>query len=195
MQIGLKERLIGAVVLVILAIIIIPWVLKGGSAPSTTVTQKLALPQASTAPSAQTTTYHLALNGPTGSSTVPAAGAAVQSAPEVTSAQTAAAQAPPPTAAKASRQGRASLRAAAQAPTTGKWVVQAGSYGNERNALAVEHQLVKRGLHAYISRYRKSGRTYYRVRVGPYPERAAAERAVKEVQRVAGGRAEVVPGG
>lgn len=192
MQIGLKERLIGAVVLVILAIIIIPWVLKGGSAPSTTVTQKLALPQATTAPTTQTT-YHLALNGPTGSSTVPAASAAVQTAPAVTSAQTAAAVTPPPMAAKASRQGTAPPRAAAQVPTTGKWVVQAGSYGNERNALAVEHQLVKRGFHAYISRYRKSGRSYYRVRVGPYAERAAAERAVQEVERAVGGRAAVVP--
>ncbi|MBU6420963.1 MAG: SPOR domain-containing protein [Gammaproteobacteria bacterium] len=190
MQIGLKERLIGAVVLVILAIIIIPWVLKGGSAPDTTVTQKLALPQATTAPTAQTT-YHMALNGPTGSSIVPAAGAAVQTAPEVSSAQTAA-PVPPPLAAKPSRQVTAPPRAA-PAPATGKWAVQAGSYGNERNALAIEHQLVKHGLHAYISRYRKSGRNYYRVRVGPYPERAAAERAVKEVQRAAGGRAEVVP--
>ena len=49
MEIGLKERLIGAVVLVILAVIIIPWVLKGGSAPSTTVTKPLTLPQATTA--------------------------------------------------------------------------------------------------------------------------------------------------
>lgn len=191
MQIGLKERLIGAVVLVILAIIIIPWVLKGGSAPSTTVTQKLALPQATTAPTAQTT-YHLALNGPMGSSTVPAAGAAVQTAPEVSSAQTAAAVTAPLPAAKPSRQGSAPPRVA-PAPAIGKWVVQAGSYGNERNALAVEHQLVKHGLHAYISRYHKSGRNYYRVRVGPYPERTAAERAVKEVQRAAGGHAEVVP--
>lgn len=191
MQIGLKERLIGAVVLVILAIIIIPWVLKGGSAPDITVTQKLTLPQATTAPTAQTI-YHMALNGPMGSSAVPAAGAAVQTAPEVSSARTAAPVPPPPSAAKASRPGIASQRAV-PAPATDKWAVQAGSYGNERNALAVEHQLVKHGLHAYISRYRKGGRNYYRVRVGPYPERAAAERAVKEVQRAAGGHAEVVP--
>ena len=189
MQIGLKERLIGAVVLVVLAVIIIPWVLKGGSTPSTTVTQQLTLPQATTAPAAQT--YHMALSGPAAAGGSPPANSAATQPPltpvstptqqpETKPAPSPAATAPTP-----------SPRAVA----AGKWVVQAGSYGSERNALAVEHKLVKRGFHAYISRYHKGGHIYYRVRVGPYAERAEAERAVNQVARTYGGHAQVVPAG
>ena len=186
MQIGLKERLIGAVVLVILAVIIIPWVLKGGSAPSTTVTQPLALPQqVTTAPAAQT--YHMALSGPASATGGLPASVASQSPPAPI---TALVQQP------ASRTAGSHVAVAVPPPhvtVSGKWVVQAGSYASLRNALAVEHKLVKHGFHAYVSRYHKNGRTYYRVRVGPYADRVAAERVVNEVARAYGGRAEAVP--
>ena len=187
MQIGLKERLIGAVVLVILAAIIIPWVLKGGSVPSTTtVTQPLALPQQATAaPAAQT--YHMALSGPLSEASTLPASAASQSPPAPVAAP---AQQP------AARPAGNAAAAAVPRPhgtVPGKWAVQAGSYASQRNALAVEHKLVKRGFHAYVSRYHKNGRTYYRVRVGPYADRAAAERMVDKVARAYGGRAEAVP--
>lgn len=185
MLIGLKERLIGAAVLVILAIIIIPWVLKGGSGPGTTVTRQLALPQATTAPAAEST-YRMALNGPTDAGTrFVAAGA--QPAPAAATRPAAMPVASEPSAPAVAR------APAERTATRGKWAVQAGSYASERNALALEHKLVKRGYHAYVSRYRKSGRTYYRVRIGPYSDRAAAQRAVPEVARAIGGRAEVVP--
>lgn len=191
MQIGLKERLIGAAVLVILAVIIIPWVLKGGSAPSTTVNQSLALPQATTAPAAQTT-YHLPLTSAMDTSSDSAAAATQHTAPTAASRPPAAPIVQPPAAASPAVKPAAP---SARVAESGKWAVQAGSYASQRNALAVEHKLVKRGFHAYISRYRKSGRTYYRVRVGPYSERAAAERAVNGVARAYGGHAEVVANG
>lgn len=190
MQIGLKERLIGAVVLVILAVIIVPWVLKGGSAPSTTVTRPLALPQATTAPTAQTI-YHMALNGPT-DSTTGSATSATRLSPAVASSQPAPPMASQPVVPNSYVKALAPAPAA-RTPASGKWVVQAGSYSNERNALRVEHKLVKHGYHAYVSRYRKNGRTFYRVRVGPYSDRAAAEHVVNAVARAYGGHAEVVP--
>ncbi|MGH8292205.1 MAG: SPOR domain-containing protein [Gammaproteobacteria bacterium] len=190
MLIGLKERLIGAAVLVILAIIIIPWVLKGGSGPGTTVTRPLALPQATTAPAAESA-YHLALNGPTDANTRFVA-ADAQLAPAPAPRQAAMPVARQPVASKPSAPA-VTPAPATQAATHGKWAVQAGSYANERNARAVERKLAKHGYHAYMSRYRKSGRIYYRVRVGPYADRAAAERVVSGVARAFGGRAEVVP--
>lgn len=190
MLIGLKERLIGAAVLVVLAIIIIPWVLKGGSGPGTTVTRQLALPQATTAPAAESV-YHLALNGPTDASTRSVA-ATAQPAPATATSHAAMPVVRQPVATKPSAPAVTPVPAP-HAAISGKWAVQVGSYVNERNARTVERKLAQRGYHAYVSRYRKSGHTYYRVRVGPYADRAAAERVVSGVARAFGGRAEVVP--
>lgn len=197
MEIGLKERLIGAVVLVILAVIIIPWVLKGGSAPTATVTRQIALPAAtSTLPQ----TYRMDLNHPAAPAQ-PLASPATASVlpPAITQAAAAgAAPAANPPANPAGVQATAPVRKSVQRPAAsavafGKWVVQAGSYGNESNARSVQHKLAARGYHVYISHFRTAGRTYYRVRVGPYADRAAAERILPEIARVYGGRAEVVP--
>ena len=179
MEIGMKERLIGAVVLVVLGIIIIPFFLKGSS-PDNGASQSVTLPPSdSTAPQQQ---YTLALSPAT------AAGAALASA-----AATAAPQQPvlKPVVHDIPRKPAS---AAAQAPAPqGKWVVQAGSYGSEANAGKVVSTLTQQGFHAYISRFSKSGRTFYRVRVGPYADRAAADKAVAAVGQAYHGKAEVVP--
>ncbi|MDE2091661.1 MAG: SPOR domain-containing protein [Gammaproteobacteria bacterium] len=190
MEIGLKERVIGAVVLVILAVIIIPWVLKSGSAPENTVTKTLTLPPA--AASSGQPAYHMDLSSP--------ASAASASVPAATS------QAPLATAKQASQTPKAMAEqvakpvaqpnhepAASAAKATGGWAVQAGSYSKEANARNVQGKLIKLGYHAYISRFHKGSRTYYRVRVGPYTDRAAAEHVVTGVGKAFGGRAVVVP--
>lgn len=196
MEIGLKERLIGAVVLVILAVIIIPWVLRGGSAPNTPVTKPLTLPPA--AATAAPPAYRMDLSNPA----VPAQAAGASSV-ALPAAVTQAAVAGAAQGSPAPKAGVAPLARPAMQPTsapaarvataTGGWAVQAGSYGNEANARSVERKLAKHGYHAYISRFHKRGRIYYRVRVGPYTNRAAAEHIVSEVARAFGGRAEVVP--
>jgi len=190
MEIGLKERLIGAVVLVVLAVIIIPWVLKGSSAPDTTVTKSLTLPPAA-ATNGQPA-YHMDLSNP--------AGAASASKPAVIN-QTPLAivkqESPTPKAMVAPKAKSAvqteQEHATSTAPTTGGWVVQAGSYSNEANAQSVQSKLAKHGYHAYISRFHKGSRTYYRVRVGPYTDKASAERVVSGVGKAFGGRAVIVP--
>lgn len=188
MEIGLKERLIGAVVLVILAVIIIPWVLKGGSAPTTTVTRQIALPAAtSTLPQ----TYRMDLNHPAAPAQ-PLASPATVSVPPPAITQAAAGGAAPaasPPANPAGVQATAPVRKSVQRPASllaapaaafGKWAVQAGSYGNESNARSVQRKLAARGYHVYISRFRTAGRTYYRVRVGPYADRAEAKRSSRK---------------
>jgi DedD protein len=82
---------------------------------------------------------------------------------------------------------------AASAPAGGKWVVQAGSYGSEANAGKVVRKLQEHGFHAFISRFDKGGHAYFRVRVGPYADRAAAEHAMAGVARASGAKAEVAP--
>lgn len=203
MEIGLKERLIGAVVLVILAVIIIPWVLSGGSSSTGTVTTPLALPQAGSATPPQA--YRMELDGtspPTplrmnAATAVPPPAATTEAArPVVTGAGpaiTTHAVAPIPVRAALPRPKPRALPEKTPTSVVGHWVIQAGSYSDLGNAQRVERKLAQRGLHAFISHFSLRGRVYYRVRVGPYADRADAEHVAMSVARAYGGRAEVVP--
>ena len=178
MEIGLKERLIGAIVLVILGIIIIPFFLKGSS-PDSGVTQSVTLPPSGATSAPQQ--YTMALT--------PGAGTIVAAVP--TTQAPAAAPAP---AAPATKPVVHTIQRAAEAPAPqGKWLVQAGSYGSEANATKVAHTLEQHGYHASVSRFSKGGQTYFRVRVGPYADRASADKAAPAVARAYGGNASVVP--
>ena len=185
MEIGLKERLIGAVVLVVLGVIIIPFFLKG-SAPDSGTAQQVTLPPAAGTAATQQYTMSLA----PGSGTTTLAPAPSSQAPAA-QAPAAAVPAQKPVVHSIARPQPA-VAAPAPAPE-GKWVIQAGSYGSEANAAKVAHTLVQHGYHASVSRFSKSGHTYYRVRVGPYAERSAADKAAPAVARAYGGKAEVVP--
>lgn len=187
MEIGMKERLIGAVVLVLLGIIIIPLFLKG-PAPETPTTQPLTLPPASATAIQE---YNLALSPGT---TAPVAAA---TRPVTADTNPAPAQAPAAAPSKvpvqAIQRPASSPAPAATPEATGKWVVQAGSYGSEANAGKAVKTLQRHGLHAFISRFQKGKQTFFRVRVGPYAERAEADKSVKLVTAAVGGKAEVVP--
>jgi DedD protein len=194
MDIGVKERVIGAVVLVVLGIIIIPWVLQG-PAPESSVTQSVPLPAASTATAPRE--YRMDLSNQVTPSTQPAMNPApapvqqVQSAPVATLPATQAVRHTAPASAPAIPAAQPIERAS----TAGKggWMVQAGSYGSEHNALRLKQTLAQHGYHVLISRYSKGDTTYYRVRVGPYAERTAAEKAVSAINHIYGGKAKVVP--
>ena len=181
MEIGLKERLIGAVVLVLLGVIIIPFFLKG-SAPDSGVAQPVTLPPAAGTAAPQQYTMSLA---PAGGTAALAPAAATQAPAPQAAAAPAPAPAPKPVVHSIARQAAPAVE--------GKWLIQAGSYGSEANATKVAHTLEQHGYHASVSRFTKGGQTYFRVRVGPYAERSAADKAAPGVARAYGGKAEVVP--
>ena len=54
--------------------------------------------------------------------------------------------------------------------------MQAGSYGDLGNAKQVEAQIKLLGLDAVVAPIAVNGRTLYRVRTGPYTNRAEAEK-------------------
>ena len=61
------------------------------------------------------------------------------------------------------------------ANTLGSWVIQAGSFGSQKNAFALRDKLRKAGYPTQVERVvLKEGETY-RVRVGPYLDREKAE--------------------
>jgi len=63
------------------------------------------------------------------------------------------------------------------------WVLQVGSFSNERNALRLRNKLRKAHFVTQVERVRVAGKTHFRVRVGPYLERPEAERDQKKLAR------------
>jgi len=73
--------------------------------------------------------------------------------------------------------------AAAAADQTGELVVQVFSSNDATQARRVLGRLAQGGHPAYLSPVEVSGRTMYRVRIGPYSERSQAESVADSVRR------------
>lgn len=61
------------------------------------------------------------------------------------------------------------------------WVVQVGSFSNRKNALALKEKLLKKGFRAFVERIIKHNETSYRVRVGPEVRRENAVKLQKQI--------------
>ena len=55
------------------------------------------------------------------------------------------------------------------------WAVQVGSFNNRKNALGLKDKLRKKKVHAFVERIMKDNKAIYRVRVGPEATRKKAE--------------------
>jgi DedD protein len=193
---GLKERLVGAAVLVAIAVWLIPWVLDGPEAPLETRGSSLQLPAAEEPMPMRTQTLRLGDPEPsaesepaTAAAAPPSAGVAAsetEPAPnsEPPAAETAtAAAADAPVVARAEPQREPAVATApppkpapaAPAAAAGDWIVQLGSFGEEANARRLAERSGTFGYKAEVSSYRSGGRTLYRVRVGPARSRAEAD--------------------
>ncbi|QXP84885.1 SPOR domain-containing protein [Methylococcus sp. ANG] len=74
------------------------------------------------------------------------------------------------------------------------WLVQAGSFVEEANAKALVEKLRQNKLSAYAETVHGStGKVTYRVRIGPEPDKAKAEQALRQLEAVAGIRGYLVP--
>lgn len=161
---GLKQRLVGAVVLVILGVIVIPMLLGGeGHSPLT----KSNIPPP---PASEFSSKIIPLEDvpPTGSlNPVPTELAPVVEPP-------APAQ---PVAPKAPAQALPLPESHVDktpAAATG-WVVRLGSFANEQNAHALRDQLRSKGYRPLVDKITANGATLLRVSVGPEPDRKRAE--------------------
>ena len=63
------------------------------------------------------------------------------------------------------------------------WVVQAGSFSSKKNTDQLVKRLQKKGLPAYYERVTVKGMKLYRVRIGPDLERKTAEKFIKQIKR------------
>ncbi len=156
MDTPLKQRLIGAIVLVALAVIFLPMLVKGPAPDSGVASVPIAAPNAPA--DGQFETRELPLVAPAGGATGLQSG---QAAPL----QDAAAPATPPTV------------DTSPAVAAGNYAVTFGAYGSKADADAVIAYLKRSQLPGFAEAATINGRQAWRVRVGPYADRAQAEAA------------------
>jgi DedD protein len=217
MEPKLKERIVGATVIVALGIIIIPWLLDGPAHSPRPVEQAIELPRIEQ----PGRTYTIPLDpgaGPpvqveTGNDPQPvplrSGAGAVQRLPAeepatpivrierpAPAASQPAQPAPRPAPADAQRAAQPAPSTIAPAPAaaaaTGPWTVQVGSFSQADNAQALQRRLAGQGFDAFVSRVATDAGTMHRVRVGPVPEREAADRLLSRVSAAGHSGARVV---
>lgn len=163
MEIALKQRLVGAVVLVALAVIFLPLLIKGPAPVSGAAEVPLDLPDA---PKGEFQTRELPLLTP-----VAGSGGAVGLDPATpATSSTSEPATSEPVAAPISGMMPA-------ATAGGDFAVSFGSYATAADAARVVAALKASQLPGYQEPYTAEGRDLHRVRIGPYSTRAEAEAA------------------
>lgn len=186
MEQQLKERLVGAVVVVALGVVLIPLLLDGPSGPAGTRSIGLELP----APESESRTHTIRLGEPREQPPVarPAPSTPVERSPDRGSVS----RVPSPAPEKAPTSTKAESRPAPAAPApvrtpdpvppeNGEWAVQVGSFSNPDNAGRLSQQLSSQGFPSFVARLVTDGRTMHRVRVGPMDSRESAEALVAKL--------------
>lgn len=199
---GLKQRIIGAVVLVIAAVVFLPMLLTGQDetsrveveAPEPPVMddREIALAAPVELPEPEPVPDIPPSLAPQPAAPVsppgPAIGAPAAPAPPVVTAPPPPAPAPAPTPAPTPTPAPAPAAPA----TSGNWVVQLGSFSSADNAEGLRQTLRTQGYNAYTLSARVDGRNITRVFVGPVVERAEANRLRDELARRQGSNGLVV---
>lgn len=203
----LKQRLVGAIVLVALGVIFIPMLLEGPNSNLVPEMEPLPEPQGQdftqpmepfaageeVAPEPETLIVQGDVAGEADESSARPDSADEESLTrplplpepesEAESAQSPRAEPAPPPAekqAEAPKPVPAPDKAGEPGPL-GNWVVQMASFSSEQNALRLRDRLRKAGFVTQVEKVLVDGKTHFRVRVGPYLERAEAERDRKKM--------------
>lgn len=191
---ALKERIIGAVVLVIFVVLVVPIFLDGPANDEETVQQPVLL----SGQSEQQTKTVVLDRDRTNPSPVPVnAGAAdeQQAEPVAEQREETGSEEPAPDATPVEPEPEtvaAETPAPAAASSTGMWAVQLGSFSNRDNAEGLADQLRKQGYAAFVSQVATANGTMHRVRVGPQKDRDGAEQMASRLAKV-GHQGRVVP--
>ncbi|WP_448133099.1 SPOR domain-containing protein [Stenotrophomonas rhizophila] len=165
MDTPLKQRLIGAIVLVALAVIFLPMLVKGPAPDSGVASVPISAPAAPS--DGQFETRELPLVAPTGAATGLQGASTTQPLQDGVDA--------PPAAAAADT---------SPAVAAGNFAVSFGAYGSQADADAVIAYLKKSQLPGFAEPATINGRQAWRVRVGPYADRAQAEAARLQAVKV-----------
>ena len=181
MEVRVRERLVGALVLVVIVVLLVPAILKGRgpepiATPEPAPVRRIEMPIGDDAPVAE---EQILVPEPPKPDR-PAATAAPERADAEAGANAASVQpaAPPPTVAPPDARVPATAKPVtpvAPSSPASAWAVQLGAFSNKSKAEQLVAELRKREFAAFLLEYRASGQVLYRVRVGPEQDRARAE--------------------
>ena len=210
MERALKERIIGAVVLVLFVVLVVPVFLDGPPVAGETVSQRVLLPgqegqerktvildreRSVPIPAVETAT-------PATQDSAQAAepqqaddmeidrAAAVQDNAVVAANDTQSTSTKPVAVPRDDKP--VGTAAPSVSSSTGMWAVQLGSFAVRENAEKLQASLRKQGYAAFLSQVTNSGNLQYRVRIGPQKDRAGAETTAAQLLK-ANHRGQVVP--
>jgi DedD protein len=187
METRVKERLIGAVILVALIVALVPEILSG---PHKSTDEDSS---AGSEQSVRTYTVDLEASGSPAeppSTTVPPPviispeepAATLEKSSEPSDLPEYVATIPPPAPETQAPNPSRTEPPASTTATTG-WAVQLGSFSNAENAERLARELRRDGYKAFVSPYQSSGQKRLRVRVGPEQDRARADQLAKRLRR------------
>jgi DedD protein len=191
LDISLKQRLIGASVLVALGVIFIPMILERG-ADDESLTVRMEIPpkpdiefqnRLDDAPGVEEVEWPESVEESTAE--IRAEKSADQPATaDLPQAVIPAEPVKEPLAPKpASKTPAPVTKAAKPAATPQQWIVQLGSFSKETNALVLQDKLRAKGLKPLIKAMETPAGRVYRVRLGPMPNRADADEMVARIKR------------
>ena len=193
---ALKERIIGAAVLVVFVVLVVPVFLDGPPESGEIVSERVPLP--GQAAEGETRTVVLARDRDEPVPTPAPVSVASAKTPQPEPRQTAQTVQPDPEPRPESEEKPAPAEPAAQQAAvpadspTGMWAVQLGSFGNQQNAERLAADLRKQGFAAFLSQLSTATGQLHRVRIGPQKDRESAE-AIAEKLAKAGHKGQVVP--
>ena len=199
MERALKERIIGAAVLVIFAVLVVPIFLDGPPGDGEVVSERVLLPGQEDQKT-QTVVLDRDREEPVPAAATPApekeepvVEESVDEEPVREEPRPAVVQQAESETAPATREPEPEPAATpAATSTTGMWAVQLGSFSNKENAEKLAADLRKQGYAAFLSQLTTEKGLLHRVRIGPQKDRASAEAMAGRLAKV-GHKGQVVP--
>ena len=205
MERALKERIIGAAILVVVVVLIVPVFLDGPTAENEVVSTSVPLPGQSeqdvrtvvldrdrTDPVPVAATSDNKAPAPKPRPVVEEKQTAVVAVTPVQEPAVTPATSPPVEQPKPKEDPAPPVKTATNSSTTGMWAVQLGSFSDQNNAERLAANLRKQGFAAFLSKLPTDSGELHRVRIGPQKDRASAE-AMAERLRKAGHEGKVLP--
>lgn len=201
----MRERLIGAAIVLIAIVIIVPWLVSRSHRPSD-VTENLPVPGAATVtssrglvvksyPSVAAKALAKSHESVSGAQAATSIGGAVASISEKSKTVQGKSKNSAPTRPKVASNVKPILRqhpAVPKKPTESSttksassgWIIQVASFNQRSSAVALVKRLSKLGYHAYIKPNRVRGQKFFQVRVGPISERTRLQSAESRLETI-----------